>query len=191
MPWEDLIQGNLEEWLKVREKILSLVPVISQMAEDWVRTLRQGKKILFFGNGGSAADAQHISAELVGRYLKERKGFKALSLPANISLVTALANDYGYHRVFARQIEAIGESGDLVVGISTSGTSSNVVEALRVARSLGMITHGWTGEGGGRIKDVAHLTLCVPSRSVPRIQEMHILVGHILCAIVEEELGKA
>ncbi len=153
-----------------------------------VKALRAGHKIVFFGNGGSAADAQHLAAELVGKYYYDRPALPALALCVNTSCVTAIGNDYGYDQTFSRQIEAHGASGDVAVGISTSGNSANVVAALKAARSKGMITVGMTGENPGRMAGTAEFLIAVPSRETPRIQEGHTLVGHILCEIVEKEL---
>ena len=150
--------------------------------------LRGGGKVLLFGNGGSAADATHLAAELVGRFLIERRALPALSLSDNASAVTAIANDYGYERVFARQVEALGASGDVAVGISTSGASANVVEGLGAARALGLATVALTGSGG-RLLDVADVCIAVPSDGTPRIQEAHTLVGHLLCELVERDLA--
>ncbi len=159
------------------------------MAGEWiVASLRHGGKLLTLGNGGSAADAQHIAAELVGRYLKERRGLPALALTVNTSTLTAVANDYGYERVFARQLEALGRSGDVCLALSTSGNSPNVVAAATVARDLGIKVIGLTGRSGGQLKVLCDACICVPSDETPRIQEAHILVGHVLCDFVEREL---
>jgi D-sedoheptulose 7-phosphate isomerase len=151
--------------------------------------LRAGGKILAFGNGGSAADAQHLAGELVGRYLRDRPGLPALALTTDASIVTAVANDLGYEAVFRRQVEAHGRPGDVAIGISTSGNSPNVVAALAAARAAGLVTLALTGEGGGRVAALADHLIEVPSRDTPRIQEVHAMVVHILCAIVEEELA--
>jgi phosphoheptose isomerase len=147
--------------------------------------LRAGGKVLFCGNGGSAADSQHLAAELTGRYLKDRAPLAGLALTVDSSALTAIANDYSYDEVFARQVRGLGRSGDVLVGISTSGNSRNVVAALEAARAIGMRTIGLTGAGGGRMKDLCDVCLCVPSTDTPRIQEMHIAAGHMLCELVE------
>jgi D-sedoheptulose 7-phosphate isomerase len=149
--------------------------------------LRGGGKVLLFGNGGSAADATHIAAELVGRFLVDRRALPALSLSDNASAVTAIGNDYGYGRVFARQVEALAAPGDVAFGISTSGRSENVIEALRAARRLGVATVGLTGARGG-LGDVVDICIAVPSDATPRIQEAHTLVGHVLCELVERDV---
>jgi len=150
--------------------------------------LRQGNKILLFGNGGSAADAQHIAAEFVGRFIPDRPALPALSLSVDPSGVTAIANDYGYDQVFARQIEAFGREGDVAIGISTSGNSPNVLQALKTARELDMYTIGFTGESGGKMWNLVDVLFRVPSTRTPRIQETHIVLGHILAELTDREL---
>jgi D-sedoheptulose 7-phosphate isomerase len=157
-------------------------------AETIAHALRSGRKALFFGNGGSAADAQHLAAELVGRFGPERAPLAAISLSTDTSILTAVGNDYGYDKVFARQIEALGQPGDAAVGISTSGNSPSVLLALDAARSKGLFTVGFTGETGGQMVDRAEVLFRVPSRQTPRIQETHILLGHIICELVDREL---
>jgi D-sedoheptulose 7-phosphate isomerase len=151
--------------------------------------LRGSRKLLLFGNGGSAADAQHIAAEFVGRFLRERSPLPALALTVNASAVTAIANDYGYEEVFARQVRAFGAAGDVAFGISTSGNSANVIRGLEAGREIGMHTIGLTGADGGRMHEVCDECLCFPSASTPRIQEGHILMAHVICEIVEDELA--
>jgi D-sedoheptulose 7-phosphate isomerase len=151
--------------------------------------LRSGSKVLTFGNGGSAADAQHFAAELVGRYLKERAAWPAIALTTDTSILTAVANDFGYDAVFLRQVEALGRKGDVAVGISTSGRSPNVVTALARAREMGLVTIGMTGNGGGALAGHVDYLIDVPSPATPRIQEVHALVIHVLCAIVEEAIA--
>ena len=148
--------------------------------------LRAGGKLLAFGNGGSAADAQHLAGELVGRYLRERAALPALALTTDPSVVTAVGNDLGFDAVFRRQVEAHGRPGDVAFGISTSGRSPNVVEAMRVARERGLLTVGLTGQGGGRLRELCDHLIAVPSSDTPRIQEVHGLVIHLVCQIVEE-----
>jgi D-sedoheptulose 7-phosphate isomerase len=161
---------------------------IAQTAAIIAGALHSGKKILFFGNGGSAADAQHMAAELIGRFGPDRSPLAAISLSTDTSILTALGNDYGYEKVFSRQIEALGEAGDTAIGISTSGNSRNVLEALAVARSKGLFTVGFTGESGGNMNDRVEVLFRVPSRQTPRIQETHILLGHIICELIDREL---
>jgi D-sedoheptulose 7-phosphate isomerase len=161
-----------------------LMEVGGRMAE----CLRSGGKVLTFGNGGSAADAQHLAGELVGRFLRDRPALSALALTTDPSVVTAIGNDLGFDAVFRRQVEAHGRPGDVAFGISTSGRSPNVVEALRLARARGLLTIGMTGGGGGRLEGMVHYLIDVPSHETPRIQEVHSMVVHILCQIVEEAM---
>jgi D-sedoheptulose 7-phosphate isomerase len=158
------------------------------VSKQFVSALREGHKILLFGNGGSAADAQHIAAEFVGRFQMERTPLPALALTTNTSALTGIGNDYGYENVFCRQVEALGREGDIAVGISTSGTSPNVLKALAAAQAKGLVAVALTGRDGKLLKDVARYCICVPTDSTPRIQEAHILIGHILSQIVELEL---
>ena len=151
-----------------------------------VKTLKAGNKILLFGNGGSAADAQHIAAELTGRYKSERRGLPAIALTTDTSALTAIGNDYGYDRVFDRQVEALANKGDLLLGISTSGNSKNVINALKLGQELGCKTIGFSGKDGGNMYSICDLNLVVPSDNTPRIQEMHILFGHIICQIIDD-----
>jgi D-sedoheptulose 7-phosphate isomerase len=161
-----------------------LVEVGGRIAE----CLRSGGKVLTFGNGGSAADAQHFAGELLGRFLRDRPALSALALTTDPSVVTAIGNDMGFDAVFRRQVEGHGRPGDVAFGISTSGRSPNVVEALRVARARGLLTIGMTGGGGGRLEGMVHYLIDVPSHDTPRIQEVHSMVVHILCQIVEEAM---
>jgi len=161
---------------------------IAQVAENIADGLRNGNKVFFFGNGGSAADAQHLAAEFVGRFGPDRSPLAAISLATDTSILTALANDYGYEKVFSRQIEALGHSGDIAVAISTSGNSPNVIEAADAARAKSLFTIGFTGETGGKLQDHVEVVFRVPSRHTPRIQEAHLLLGHILCDLIDRDL---
>jgi D-sedoheptulose 7-phosphate isomerase len=154
----------------------------SQMAVD---TINRGNKVLLCGNGGSAADAQHIAAEFTGRYKTERRGLPAIALTTDTSALTAIGNDYGYDRVFDRQVEALANEGDLVIGISTSGNSKNVISALSLAKEMGCNTLGLSGRDGGAMNEVCDINLVVPSNNTPRIQEMHILFGHTICQCID------
>lgn len=147
--------------------------------------LKNGKKILLFGNGGSAADAQHIAAELTGRYKLDRKGLPAIALTTDTSAITAISNDFGYKNVFKRQVEALANEGDLLIGISTSGNSKNVLRALKLGREMGCKTLGLSGGDGGEMSQYCDLNIVVPSSNTPRIQEMHIMIGHIICQGVD------
>lgn len=162
-----------------------LVPAIQSIGECMRTCLQNGGKILLMGNGGSAADCQHIAAEIVGRYKRERKGLPAIALTTDSSILTSVGNDYGFEHIFARQIEALCSEGDVVIGISTSGNSANVVAGIETARGLGAHTVGLTGTGGGRLADLCDAILAMPSGDTPRVQEAHILIGHILCDLIE------
>ncbi|MDN5361465.1 MAG: D-sedoheptulose 7-phosphate isomerase [Moorella sp. (in: firmicutes)] len=161
---------------------------VIQVTEVWIEALKNGKKILFFGNGGSAADAQHLAGELVGKFKLERDALPALALNTNTSIITAIANDYDFNRVFERQVAALARPGDVAVGISTSGNSKNVLYGLQKAREIGAVTIGFLGYGGGIIRDVCDVALIVPANDTPRIQEAHILTGHVICELVEKAL---
>jgi len=189
-PRADAVRRRIRDSLRVKEALLAddLVDALVRVAETLVAAYRRDGKVLLFGNGGSAADAQHIAAELEGRYLHDRPALHALALHTNTSALTAIANDYGYARVFARQVEAAVRPGDVVIGISTSGNSENILEGVRAARAQGAVTVALTGAGGGRLKNLVDHCLAVPSAETPRIQEAHILIGHILCELVEQEL---
>lgn len=163
---------------------------ISEMALLMLEAITNGKKILFMGNGGSAADAQHLAAELVGRFKAERKALAAIALTTDTSILTALANDYGYESVFSRQIAALAHSGDVVIGISTSGQSPNVVKGIQMAKDMGCKTIGFTGRDGGEVAKLVDLSLIVPSGETSRIQEAHIMIGHILCGLIEQTIVK-
>ncbi|MDP2912932.1 MAG: D-sedoheptulose 7-phosphate isomerase [Candidatus Omnitrophota bacterium] len=163
---------------------------IEKAARIILSSLKSDGKLMVFGNGGSAADSQHIVAELVGRFKKERKAIAAMALTTNTSTLTAIANDYGYDVTFSRQIEALGRKGDVALGISTSGNSKNVVEALEKAVSMGIATVGLSGGDGGKMRRVCDILISVGLKDTPRIQESHIMIGHIICEVVEEELCK-
>ncbi len=181
-----MIQNELTAHQEVIEKTITLMQDdIYRACELAQKTILNGKKILIFGNGGSAADAQHIAAELTGRYKKERRGLPAIALTTDTSALTAIGNDYGYERIFDRQVEALANNGDLLIGISTSGNSQNVLNALTLGRELGCKTIGFSGRDGGAMNEVCDINLTIPSDNTPRIQEMHILIGHILCQAIE------
>lgn len=188
-PLAELFAANFERSRAVKaETWAALRPQLLRAAEVLIACYRGGGKAIFCGNGGSAADAQHLAAEFLGRYLLERRPLPALALHANTSALTAIANDYGYEQVFSRQLEALARPGDVLVGLSTSGNSASVVEALQVARRLGLTSIALTGAGGGRLAPLADILLAVPSTETPRIQENHILIGHCLCQAVEQAL---
>ena len=186
------IEDRLKESAKLKEKIAeSNIAEIKSIADLIIDACRNGGKVVLFGNGGSAADAQHIAAELVGKFLLKRQAFPALALNTNTSIMTAIANDYSYDEIFSRQVDALVVDKDVVIGISTSGNSQNVVDAIELAKRKGAKTIGLTGGDGGKLAEVAELILIVPSDSTPRIQEAHITIGHIICELVERELAES
>lgn len=184
-----LVHKAIEDHQAVVAALSQLVPQIEAMAERLKVCLATGGKIVLMGNGGSAADSQHIAAELVGRFKRERRGLPAMALTTDTSILTAVGNDYGYEQVFARQVEALASEGDVLIGISTSGNSPNVVEAVKVARALGVKTIGLAGGTGGALKALCDEVLVVPSDVTARIQEAHILIGHIWCEMIDEWLS--
>lgn len=182
---KDVFADAIAEHQAVMNSLLELHPVLERIAVRMTEAIQSGKKVLWCGNGGSAADSQHLAAEFVGRFRRERRGLPSLALTTDTSVLTSIANDFGYEEVFRRQVEAHCTAGDLLVGISTSGSSRNVCAALRTARDLGAFTVAFTGEDGGIAASIAHEVLCVPSRVTARIQECHILCGHVLCDWVD------
>ena len=185
-----IIKREFSEHLKVSKKTMeSIDKQIEIAAKICIDSLKNGNKILIFGNGGSAADAQHIAAELVGRYKTERKGLSAIALTTDTSAITSIANDYGYLHVFDRQVEALANEGDVVIGISTGGSSANVISALRLANDLGCKTVGFSGRDGGEFNTLCDVNLIAITEDTPRIQEMHILIGHALCHLIELEFS--
>ncbi len=184
------IKNIIEASINVKKQVLqdeNLLKVICDVVNKIVITLQNGNRIYFCGNGGSAADAQHLAAEFSGRFYAERKALPAEALHCNSSYITAVANDYGYDVVYARLIEGIGNSGDILMGLSTSGNSTNIVKAFEVAQSKNIITVGFTGTSGGSMKELSDFLINVPSTDTPRIQESHIMLGHIICQLVEEK----
>jgi D-sedoheptulose 7-phosphate isomerase len=188
--FETQIRARIEESARVKNALLSgeYVAQIAQIAAWIVESYQSRGKVLLFGNGGSAADAQHIAAELCGRYYLDRDPLPALALHANTSLITATANDSSFGQIFARQVQALANREDIVIAISTSGNSGNVIEGVKTARARGCKTVGLTGARGGCLKELADCCICVPSGDTPRIQEAHILIGHIVCELVEQQL---
>ncbi len=188
---QDKIKGILQASIDTKKSILEnpeLVTVIEKVTNEIVRAFKNGNKVLFCGNGGSAADAQHLAAEFSGRFYSDRNPLPSEALHCNTSYLTAVANDYGYDVVYSRMIKGVGKKGDVLVGLSTSGNSVNIVKAMQVAKQLGMITIAFTGESGGQMKSLSDYTINIPSNDTPRIQESHITVGHIICQLVEEAL---
>jgi D-sedoheptulose 7-phosphate isomerase len=184
----DRIEEILRTSAELKVKLVEQAPVIKKMADIVSDALKNKKGVYLFGNGGSAADAQHIAAEMQGRFLKERPALPVITFTANTSTLTAVANDYSYKLVFTRQVEAFVERGDVVIAISTSGNSPNVVDALRLARARGAVTLGLGGETGGKMAAYCDTILKVPSKETPRIQECHVTIGHIICELVEAAL---
>lgn len=176
---------QLDEHIRVMDMARELAPIVEKVGQRWVDALSNGGKVLLMGNGGSAADAQHIAAELVGRYLCERKGLPSIALTTDTSILTAVGNDYGYDAIFSRQVEALAQPQDIVVGYSTSGNSANVCAAMNSAKAIGCYTVALTGQSGGQLHALVDDCIRVPSPSTPRIQEVHAFVGHMLCAIVD------
>ncbi|MBK1647142.1 D-sedoheptulose-7-phosphate isomerase [Rhabdochromatium marinum] len=183
------IRATFAEHLETIQALTGLTGEIAALAERGLATLKAGGRILWMGNGGSAADAQHLAAELVGRFERERPGLASLALTTDSSVLTSVANDYGFEAIFARQVEAIARPGDLLIGLSTSGNSANVLRAMEVAAGRGLFRAGLTGQDGGQLPDYCELCLCVPSRHTARIQEAHQLIGHILCDAIEAAIA--
>ncbi len=178
------IKLHIQTMQKTKELLQDDIKKACQMAVDCIKN---GGKVLIFGNGGSAADAQHIATEFTGRYKTERRGLPAIALTTDTSALTAIGNDYGFERVFSRQVEALATEADLVWGISTSGNSENVLKAFEMARQIGCKTLGFSGKNGGKMNGKCDLNIIVPSDNTPRIQEMHILIGHIICQAIDDE----
>lgn len=186
-----LIKERFNESIAVKEAVLTneqIINTISSLADEISESIKSGGKLLICGNGGSAADALHIAGEIIGRFQKERKGFAAVSLNADVATMTAIANDYGYEEVFARQVEGIMNPQDILMGISTSGNSKNVVRAFEKAHDIGGKTALLSGKDGGVLKNIADYAIIVPSKVTARIQESHLLIYHILCEIIEDNL---
>jgi D-sedoheptulose 7-phosphate isomerase len=186
-----LAMARVRDCVSLLQRLLDspeYLQAVVSAAEAMTRCLGSGNKILFFGNGGSAADAQHLAAELSGRFLMERPSLSGWALTTNSSAMTAIGNDYSFDEVFTRQIQGIGSPGDIAFAISTSGNSPNVLKAALVAHQKGLVSVGLTGNNGGKLCDLVDHCICVPSNQTPRIQEVHILTGHILCELIDEEL---
>ena len=190
---ERMVAESIQESIGVRQNLLQdpvSISAIARASEICVQALKTGNKLLLFGNGGSAADAQHIAAEFVGRFIADRPALPAVALTVNTSSLTAISNDYGFDHVFVRQLEALARPGDVAIGLSTSGNSRNVLHGISAAKKMGLHTIGLTGATGGQLRHRKDLDLCVcfPSSETPRVQEGHILLGHIVCELVEQEL---
>jgi D-sedoheptulose 7-phosphate isomerase len=189
---ETRVSKSIRESIAAKQRLLSnaeLIQNVAKVSEILISAFRQGSKVLLFGNGGSAADAQHIAAEFIGRFVFDRPALPALALSVNSSCVTAIGNDYGFEQVFSRQIEALGRPGDVAIGISTSGNSPNVLHGLAAAKKTGLHTIAFAGCSGGKLKNPSvDYCICVPSTETPRIQECHILIGHIISELAEEAM---
>lgn len=185
-----MVKRAIKDSIETKSKILEneTLLTIEKIAGEMTKAFRNGKKVLFCGNGGSAADAQHIAAELSGKFYLDREPLFAEALHTNTSFLTAVANDYSYEEVFARAVKAMGRKGDILVGISTSGNSLNVIKALKLAKNMDMITIGFAGCDGGKMRNLCRYLIKAPSTDTPRIQESHILIGHIICEIVEKRI---
>lgn len=184
---QDIIRASIE----VKQQVLAdarLQQTIAEVVDVCTKAFQQGKKVLFCGNGGSAADAQHLAAEFSGRFYKDRKALPSEALHCNTSYLTAVANDYSYDVIYSRLVEGICEAGDVLIGLSTSGNSKNILNAFAVAREKKVITVGFTGASGGKMKESSDHLINVPSADTPRIQESHILIGHIICELVEKNI---
>lgn len=182
-----IVARQIEDSVALKTALISQTDMILEIADQMVRALRKGNKVLLFGNGGSAADAQHIACELAGKFYLDRDPLPAIALVANTSSLTAIANDYDYQEVFARQLRGLAKKGDIAIGISTSGNSPNVIAGIEEAKRCGLTTVAFVGQGG-KLKEIAEYVLSVPSADTPRIQEAHITAGHIICYLVEETL---
>jgi len=185
---KDIVQKEIDEHIKTANLLYNITDEVFNAAQFCITALKNGGKILLFGNGGSAADAQHIAAELVGRYKTTRAGLPAIALTTDSSILTSIGNDFGYDCIFERQVEALVNKNDVVIGISTSGKSLNIIKGLKMASKVGCKTIGMSGQSGGSMSQICNINLIVPSQDTPRIQEMHILIGHIICQLIEQEI---
>ena len=189
---QSIIKFEFEEHLKTSQATFeSIGHSVEVAAKLCIDCLKNGNKILLFGNGGSAADAQHIAAELIGRYKTERKGLAAIALTTDTSALTAIGNDFGYDCVFDRQVEALANTGDVAIGISTGGSSANVASALKLAKDLDCKTIGFSGRGGGEMNELCDINIVVPAQDTARIQEMHIVIGHTICHLIDLAFSEA
>ena len=184
-----IIEEHFIEHRATLDSVADLGDSIEEVANLFIRCLRNNGTIFWCGNGGSASDSQHLAGELVGRFVGDRRPLKSIALTADSAVMTCIVNDYGYAHIFSRQVEALGSKGDILVGISTSGNSKNILNALKVSKKKGIVTIGLLGKGGGEAASLADQSIIVPSHSTARVQEMHILIGHILCDLIEEGLS--
>jgi D-sedoheptulose 7-phosphate isomerase len=191
--FEETIIDRINKSIEMEEKILrdnNLVKRIDLISQTIINAYKSNKKVILFGNGGSAADAQHLAAELMNKFYLDRKSLPAIALTVNTSILTAIGNDYSFEQIFSKQLEGISEKEDIAIGISTSGNSKNVIEGLKLAKKNKLFTVGFTGKDGGKINNIVDVCINIPSDDTPRIQEGHIMVGHIICEIIEKELFK-
>ncbi len=191
--FEETIVDIINKSIEIKKSILkdnNLIAKINLTSQAIIKAYNSNKKVILFGNGGSAADAQHLAAEFVNKFYLDRKSLPAIALTVNTSILTAIGNDYSFEQIFSKQLEGIGDEGDIAIGISTSGNSKNVIEGLDFAKQNKLFTVGFTGKGGGKISNIVDICINVPSDDTPRIQEAHIMIGHIICEIVEKELFK-
>jgi D-sedoheptulose 7-phosphate isomerase len=186
---KDIIQNEFDEHIKAVKSLDGLKDEVANATQLCIESLKAGGKILLCGNGGSAADAQHIAAELVGRFKLQRKGLPAIALTTDTSTLTSIGNDFGFNHIFKRQIEALASDNDVVIGISTSGNSENIINALKVASDLSCKTIGFAGQDGGLMNGICDVILVAPSTDTPRIQEMHIIIGHTICHLIDQEFS--
>ena len=187
---QEKIKSEFIESIEVKSEVLkTLTPKIEEATKAMISALKNGKKLLICGNGGSAADSQHFSAELISRYKKERASIPAIALTTDTSIITAIGNDYSFDKIFSRQVEGLGQAGDIFVGISTSGNSKDVIEAINSAKTKGLMTISLLGNDGGKIAPLSDISIVIPSKNTPRIQESHSLIIHILCGLIEEEFA--
>ena len=187
----DYIKNHIREQLELTQEIIEdeeFIKNIHQIIEVIIRSYKAGKKVMFCGNGGSAADAQHLAAELSGKFYLDREPLAAEALHVNSSYITAVANDYSFDKIYSRYVSGAGQKGDILIGLSTSGNSENIVQAFKAARKNQIVTIGFTGRTGGKLREFCDFLVNTPSENVPRIQEMHLLIGHIICEKVEKEL---
>jgi D-sedoheptulose 7-phosphate isomerase len=188
---DKFIENQVKKSYKTKQAIYKdkeLMELIQKVSKVVIKAYKKGNKTLIAGNGGSAADAQHIAGEFVSKFYFDRPGLASIALTTDTSILTAIGNDYGYEKLFSRQVQANGVKGDVFIGISTSGNSKNIIKALEECKGKGITTIGLTGQSGGKMKELCDYCICVPSNETPRIQESHILIGHIICAVVEEEI---
>ena len=191
MQVQNTINDLIKASISVKEQIISdgiMAPILEEVIQKITNTFQNGGAVYFCGNGGSAADAQHLAAEFSGRFYKDRKALPSEALHCNTSYLTAVANDYSYDVIYSRLIEGIARKGDVLIGLSTSGNSGNILKAFEMANSMGVFTIGMTGAGGGKMKAISNYLIEVPSNTTPRIQESHILIGHIICELVEKNI---